>query len=414
MIPIEKVVEAIEEEEETKDIEEADSPLTPDEYSQVASIAQFLLPTIYWMVKSSKRSRGTTTQKSYYQALNNCHTKDLMGCICYLFNLGRTKLQREDAPQRTPSKETIAKKVNQMVIEDGHDSRAMNYLCRYADMDGLDAPPHLTAQDFKEKVQSLHPLAHTIHDTISSDEEDLLLAAPDSRNGLELSGSLLNTTIRKLKRDSTPGWDGWTFQLIRQLYEERDVDDEAVSDNGRLLIQFIKHGTAGTLPLNKLWNVSKIVLMPALNPANQSWKLRPIAIGTSWYRLIGKSALNILGDSVGRKLAPLQFAVGIPDGISIAAMILQHHRTNDENAILSIDLSNAFNSIRRTRILEGLRQYAPQLLPFFKWSYSGRTQLRSSTGALCGFAETGTRQGDSLSMLYFAVGIPWLNNCREK
>ena len=394
-------------EEEIFDTEdEADeAPLTPDESSQIASIAQFLLPTIYWMIKKSKRSMGKTTQKSYHQALFNCSTKDLIGCICYLFKLGRIKLEREDAPQRTPSKETIAKKVNQMVIEDGHVSRGMNYLCRYAGMDGIEAPPHLNGEEFKEKVQSLHPLAHPIHDDITTEVEELPLNVSDSMNGLELSGSVLNTTLRKLKRDSTPGWDGWTFQLIRQLYEERDVDDEAVSDNGRLLIQFIKHGIAGNLPLNKLWNVSKMVLMPAWNPANNSWKFRPIAIGTSWYRLIGKSALNIMGDSVGRKLDPLQFAVGIPDGISIAAMILQHHRENDDNAILSIDLSNAFNSIRRTRILEGLRQYAPQLLPFFKWSYNGRTELRTSTGTRCGFAETGTRQGDPLSMLYFAVGI---------
>ena len=392
--------------------EEHNRPLSFAEFSRLASIAHFLLPTIYRMVKTSKRALGKTTQKSYFQALESSRKHELIGCICYLFKLGRSKLTREDIPQRIPSKPTIAKRVNQLVIAEGHVSRGMNYLCRYADSDATNSPQHLSPEEFKQKVQELHPERHGIYDDLVDDEnideddefDDNTHTTPISEM-FDLTASVLNSTIRRLKRDSTPGWDGWTFQLIRQLYEEHDINDETPSLNAQLLIKFIRFGLAGSLPLHKLWNVSKMILIPEWKAASSSWKYRPIAIGASWYRLLGKSALYVIGDSVGRKLAPLQFAVGIPDGISIAASLLQNFRNDDENAILSIDLSNAFNSIRRSKIYAGLKQFAPQLLSFFKWSYAEQTQLRTSTGTLCGYAATGTRQGDPLSMLYFAVGI---------
>ena len=73
--------------------------------------------------------------------------------------------------------------------------------------------------------------------------------------------------------------------------------------------------------------------------------------------------------------------------------------------ILSIDFSNAFNSVRRKKILQGLEKYCPLLIPFFQWSYSDPTELRDAHGLRCCKSETGTRQGDPLSMLYFAVSI---------
>lgn len=82
---------------------------------------------------------------------------DLIGCIIHLYNIGRAKLNRDDPPQRTPNAKVIQKKVRQLVVDEGHVSRGMNYLCRYADTDGVEAPPYLTQHEFKAKVESLHP-----------------------------------------------------------------------------------------------------------------------------------------------------------------------------------------------------------------------------------------------------------------
>ena len=143
-----------------------------------------------------------------------------------------------------------------------------------------------------------------------------------------------------------------------------------------------------------------------LIPKPGTTKLRPIAVGTCFYRLFSKLALKKIGGIIGQKLAPIQIAVGIPDGQSIAAKLIQTTFEEKDHLILSVDLSNAFNTIRRRRILEGLHDHGgKQLIPFFKWSYKEGTSLRASDGRYITLSETGTRQGDPLSMLYFSIGI---------
>ena len=380
--------------------------LTVDERAITATVAFHLLPTIYRMLKTSQRSLHGKTGSFLNGLLAIRHIDQLIGSIIFLFNKGRPKLGTNHTNNLAPpSDTTIMRKTRKLVLEDCHVSRGMNYLCRHAEKDNTDTPPpQLSPEEFHDKVATLHPKRHPLHDDLN-----LVKNCPPDPNldTLKLKATSLNTTIRRLKRDGAPGFDGWTFQLIRQLFEEdmRSVNDDEPSEDALLLIAFIQHALAGRMPFSSLWNTSRMVLVSEWQPQKEAWKFRPIAIGTSWYRFIGKAALTMLGDSVGRQLAPCQLAVGIPDGISIGALLLQHVRNDPENAILSLDISNAFNSLRRNRILEGLHQYAPSLVPFYKWSYATPTQIRSSTGALCCNAETGTRQGDPLSMLFFSVGI---------
>ena len=395
------------EEEDVQDMEvERRAPLTDEQRAITATVAFHLLPTIYRMIKTSKRSIRGSPGAFLDGLLAIGNTDQLIGSIIFLFNKGRPKL----GPNHTnnfapPSDATIIRKTKKLVLEDGHVSRGMNYLCRHAEKDNdVEPPPQLSNDEFQSKVTTLHPKRHPEHDNL-----DLVLDCPTDPNldTLKLKATTLNSTLRRLKRDGAPGFDGWTFQLIRQLFEQdlASINDDEPSEDAILLIAFITHALAGRMPFSSLWNTSRMVLLSEWQPQKQTWKFRPLAIGTAWYRFIGKAALAMLGDSVGRQLAPCQLAVGIPDGISIGALLLQHVREDPDNAILSLDISNAFNSLRRNRILEGLRQYAPSLIPFYKWSYSLPTQVRSSTGVLCCDAETGTRQGDPLSMLFFSVGI---------
>ena len=337
--------------------------LTVDERAITATVAFHLLPTIYRMLKTSQRSLHGKTGSFLNGLLAIRHIDQLIGSIIFLFNKGRPKLGTNHTNNlASPSDATIMRKTRKLVLEDCHVSRGMNYLCRHAEKDNTDTPPpQLSPEEFHDKVAALHPKRHPLHDDLN-----LVKDCPPDPNldTLKLKATSLNTTIRRLKRDGAPGFDGWTFQLIRQLFEEdmRSVNDDEPSEDALLLIAFIQHALAGRMPFSSLWNTSRMVLVSEWQPQKEAWKFRPIAIGTSWYRFIGKAALTMLGDSVGRQLAPCQLAVGIPDGISIGALLLQHVRNDPENAILSLDISNAFNSLRRNRILEGLHQYAPSLV----------------------------------------------------
>ena len=77
----------------------------------------------------------------------------------------------------------------------------------------------------------------------------------------------------------------------------------------------------------------------------------------------------------------------------------------DPTCIGIVDFSNAFNTLYRIRIHEGLVAYAPSLLPYFAWAYGSPAQLLLSNGYKICESETGIRQGDPLGPLYFSLGI---------
>ena len=66
-----------------------------------------------------------------------------------------------------------------------------------------------------------------------------------------------------------------------------------------------------------------------------------------------------------------------------------------------IDIKNAFNSIRRSFVLQDVS--CPELIPFFSTVYGQAVNLRWNNGSIIGTAPTGVIQGDPLSTLYFAI-----------
>jgi hypothetical protein len=153
-----------------------------------------------------------------------------------------------------------------------------------------------------------------------------------------------------------------------------------------------------------LINTSRLLFIPKKNG-----DVRPIAIGDALFRLYYRILNTKLAPAVGKLLAPLQLCVGISGGCEILASIAQDYLKNDDRCVMTLDLPNAFNSISRTSILLGLQHYAPDLLRTFLIGYQRPSALRSCTtdcsSALVGYSNTGCRQGDPLSMLYFAVSI---------
>jgi len=77
----------------------------------------------------------------------------------------------------------------------------------------------------------------------------------------------------------------------------------------------------------------------------------------------------------------------------------------DPDVILSIDLKNAYNSIRRGVIHNALERYLPGLQCFFHWAYGVHSPLYLADGTLATTSNTGVRQGDPISALVFCLGI---------
>jgi len=47
-------------------------------------------------------------------------------------------------------------------------------------------------------------------------------------------------------------------------------------------------------------------------------------------------------------------------------------------AIQQVDFANAFNTVGRSAIFDGLHEYAPSLQGFFRWSYGGASPIYSA------------------------------------
>ena len=161
----------------------------------------------------------------------------------------------------------------------------------------------------------------------------------------------LATAITKLPMGSAAGASGWTFHLLRLLYEGEAVriknGELAVEVSGvgllNRLFSTITMGTMDDFALRKL-NTSRLLFVPKSNGGN-----RPIAIGDSLLRLYLRVLNAKYATDVGARLEPLQVAVGTSGGCEVMASLAQQSYSNN-NYTLALDLHSAFNEIWRRAI----------------------------------------------------------------
>jgi hypothetical protein len=131
--------------------------------------------------------------------------------------------------------------------------------------------------------------------------------------------------------------------------------------------------------------------------------VRPVGIGETLRRIIGKCVLKVLATDVQEAAGSLQTCAGVESGIEAAIHAMD--RTFQEDwceAVLLVDADNAFNRLNRAVSLHNIQRSCPIIHQFLQNSYKSPAKLHLGDGTHI-LSEEGATQGDTLAMAKYAL-----------
>ncbi|KAL0216352.1 hypothetical protein P9112_008536 [Eukaryota sp. TZLM1-RC] len=137
---------------------------------------------------------------------------------------------------------------------------------------------------------------------------------------------------------------------------------------------------------------------------NSKMDVRPIAVSESLHNIFSACCLSRFNEKAKKILLPFQYGINTTDGVSSAIFATDVlFRQNESNVCMSLDFSNAFNSLSRRSIHGALLQYMPELIPYFQSTYCTYSNLHFGNNIL--ISSSGVKQGDPLGPLLFCLAI---------
>ena len=137
-----------------------------------------------------------------------------------------------------------------------------------------------------------------------------------------------------------------------------------------------------------------------LIPIDKSPGVRPIGIGEVPRRIIAKSILKVVSNDIQEAAGPLQACAGHEAGCEAAVHAMNEIMSSEETeAILLVDATNAFNTINRQAALHNIGVICPAISTVLNNTYQTSVKL-FVTGVVVVESSEGITQGD-----------PWLWRC---
>ena len=132
--------------------------------------------------------------------------------------------------------------------------------------------------------------------------------------------------------------------------------------------------------------------------------VRPIGIGETARRIIGRAIARAIGDDIQEAAGPLQVCAGHLAGCEAAVSAMHKlFESPDTEATILVDASNAFNSLNRQVALRNIQHLCPSLSKVLINTYREDVQLFIDGETL--LSQEGTTQGDPLAMAMYAIAI---------
>ena len=200
-----------------------------------------------------------------------------------------------------------------------------------------------------------------------------------------------------------PGPSSLRFEHLRYFRGRKCVCDDSLVD---ALTRVVNCALAGDLAPELRPFLCGGRLVPLLK---KDGGIRPLVVGECLRAVIAKVGVR-LALSAAATLQPLQVGVG-GAGPWIQAAVLTMRSWADElredELILKIDLSNAYNSVDRTSCLMEVRERCPALLHWANWCLAGSSDVYFGHQVID--CQTGVQQGDPLapSCSPWGYRAPW-------
>ena len=140
-----------------------------------------------------------------------------------------------------------------------------------------------------------------------------------------------------------------------------------------------------------------------LIPLHKNPGIRPIGIGESLRRLIGKTITKHFNSDIKEAAGPLLTCTGHGAGAEAAIHAMKDIFSSEEtDGVLLIDASNAFNRLNRTSALHNIQLLCPTIAKYVINTYRQPAKLFIAGGKMI-LSEEGTTQGDPLAMPWYSI-----------
>ena len=175
------------------------------------------------------------------------------------------------------------------------------------------------------------------------------------------------------------------------------------------LSAFVQKASDGMLPSAIREHLCSANLIPL---RKKDGGIRPIAVGETFRRLVGKVLLRLPHVQEGiESLRPRQCGVGMPFAAELVGMgvhrlasgVLDAH-VNEQWVLLQVDVCNAFNSVDRSTMLQQTLRKVPAVYNWLSWTYAEPSPLFCQ-GVQLASSTAGVHQGDAMGPLGFALGL---------